>query len=167
MLVAESAEQSALKARLLDRRVIDFETGCWRSTRTHVWRGYTKMRVSGKLLSTHRVAYTLWIGPIAPEQVIDHVYANGCRYTDCFNPRHLEQVTGAENSARRRISQTHCVNGHKYTEQSIRWYKGDRFCRLCDPIYAERKKAKDPDGFRARAAERMRRYREKKRNASS
>ncbi len=86
--------------KLLLNRRIDPITGCWRWTGHHIHSGYGQLRIAKKAWSPHRLAYTLWIGPIPSGMVVDHVYERGCRYRDCMNPAHLEAITQAENNRR-------------------------------------------------------------------
>ena len=77
----------------------------------------------------HRVAYELFVGPLAPGMVIDHL----CKNTRCVNPDHLEQVTQATN-CRRKKRPTHCVHGHDISWGHPNTYvrpDGNRNCRAC------------------------------------
>ena len=86
--------------RVLRHTVIDTETGCWRWPGTKT-KGYGQVR-SGRrrspMLYVHRVVYEAAVGPILGE--LDHVWEAGCRYKDCHNPDHLEDVTHEENVRR-------------------------------------------------------------------
>ena len=52
--------------------------------------------VNGRGRSVHRVAYSL-LGPepLDDELELDHCRRRGCRYRNCWNPAHLEQVSQA------------------------------------------------------------------------
>lgn len=89
----------------------------------------------------HRLMYENFVAPIRPGMTLDHT----CKVTTCINPDHLEQVTLSEN-VRRGVSpssihreQTHCVNGHEFTEENTQWYKSRgrqaRKCRTCSRKY--------------------------------
>jgi HNH endonuclease len=90
------------RARFEKFILIDDETGCWlfmgcRHPRT----GHGQFRVGGrkgKQEYAHRVAYTLYVGPIPEGKVLDHI--TECKYTYCCNPDHLEPCTSLENSLR-------------------------------------------------------------------
>lgn len=88
-----------LAARLLAKSVV-VDGGCRRWTGAHEHKGYGHISVGPRLRPVHVVAYEIWIGPIPDGHEIDHVYASGCRYRDCFEPAHLEAVTHAENIRR-------------------------------------------------------------------
>lgn len=109
-----------------------FEKGtpeeCW------VWRGGLKPNGYGQFgldrqrrsAYAHRVAYTLYVGPIPDGLTLDHL----CRNRRCVNPSHLEPVTAVENFRRAMAARTHCANGHPYDESTpIR--QGARNCAIC------------------------------------
>ncbi|WP_158303269.1 HNH endonuclease [Prauserella endophytica] len=88
------------------------------------------------------MAYELWKGPIPEGYDIDHVYANGCRARDCFEPNHLEAVTPAENHARRAAVVTHCPKGHLYQGRNLIREGNRRACRACHTAANEQWRAK-------------------------
>lgn len=114
-------------------------TGCWLWL-GHVDRGgYGQFRVGSQTDGTrrharaHRVAYELLRGPIPAGQTLDHL----CRVRSCVNPDHLEAVSKRENILRGEsfaainASKTHCANGHEYTPENTRLWRGERYCRTC------------------------------------
>lgn len=128
---------------------IDFDTryrvldnGCWEWTgqRCH---GYGYVKVAGKIIGAHRIAYERTRGPIAPGMVIDHL----CRRPLCVNPEHLEVVTPAENTRRGApATKTECINGHPLDEANtyrrLRQSGGARQCRACNRAAVARLKAR-------------------------
>jgi hypothetical protein len=108
-----------------------------------VWAGYTMPNgygmasVGGKRGLVHRLVWQLANGPIPEPLTIDHL----CRTRACVNVAHMEVVTIQENirragafvaaSAARR-SRTHCKNGHEFTPENTRMYRGARSCKQCE-----------------------------------
>lgn len=88
--------KAAMGVKLKSYIKIDAETGCW------LWqgamsragrRGYGKIKVGGKMLFAHRVAYRVWRGSIPKGLVVAHK----CHVKNCINPRHLEAISQREN----------------------------------------------------------------------
>lgn len=88
----------------LESKVQKSEGGCW------VWQSglldkrkknmqYGRIRVNGKMVLAHRIAYEIYVGEI-PEGL--HVL-HSCDNQKCINPQHLHVGTNAENRAE-------CVN---------------------------------------------------------
>ena len=72
------------------------EDGCW------IWQGQTDRDGYGRTwykgrgsLSTHRLFYEVWTGPIEPGKLIMH----SCDNPPCVNPEHLIQGTHKDNMA--------------------------------------------------------------------
>jgi hypothetical protein len=90
--------------RILSRTIIDPETGCWRWPGMTNRNGYARIKVGSRTdggrrnAVVHRIVYEELVGPIVDE--LDHVWEAGCRYKDCHNPDHLEDVTRSENMRR-------------------------------------------------------------------
>lgn len=124
-----------LRDRLLAKRRINPDTGCWE------WTGYILPNGYGNVLRNkyvHRIAYAEFRGPIPDGLVIDHL----CRVRHCFNPDHLEAVTFHENLLRgegtqaQHARQTHCKNGHPFEgENLVMTRAGERRCRECIRAY--------------------------------
>lgn len=90
----------------------------------------------------HREVYKKSVGPIPLGYEIDHL----CNQRDCIEVTHLEAVTKAENLRRQGERQTHCAQGHEYTdENTYRRLSGHRDCRECIRVrarnYQRRKRA--------------------------
>lgn len=111
-----SAPTADVATRLMRR--IEFDSsGCWFWTGARNNHGYGQISVEGKHKLTHRVAWTLAVGPIPDGLVIDHL----CCSPACCNPDHLEVVTQRENMRRVRWPQPDvCRNGHPFTPENTR-----------------------------------------------
>jgi hypothetical protein len=141
-----------MRGTLLDRLVDKFTIGdgCWEWTASKNWGGYGTISEGGRAgrdLLAHRALYELMVGPIPEGLQIDHL----CRNRGCVRPDHMEPVTQQENIRRGMASgsrgrQTHCANGHEFTEENIRRTGPEgryRVCRACQKEwqgqYRERK----------------------------
>lgn len=76
---------------------------CWLWPGAHS-QGYGRVKgdvrgsCEGRMLQAHRVAWELTNGPIAEGMVLDHM----CHQLLCINPRHLREVTHAQNMQNRK-----------------------------------------------------------------
>lgn len=67
--------------------------GCWEWTRITNGDGYGQLRVAGRMVYAHRLAYELGIGPIPDGMHILHQ----CDNPRCINPAHLSIGTQSQN----------------------------------------------------------------------
>jgi len=97
---------------------------------------YGQIRVEGKLVTAHRVAYELANGRIPNGLVPDHL----CRVRLCVNDSHLELITQKVNCLRGispcavNARKTHCARGHRFTKRNTYLRKdrpGTRDCIRC------------------------------------
>ena len=105
----------------------------------HIWtgavnrEGYGRVQVrvgsnKRKAHLVHRAAYEATHGPeSAAGRVIDHV----CRVRLCFNVKHLEAVTHAENLRRGGEVILTCPEGHVYDEANLSGGQRGRACKQC------------------------------------
>lgn len=117
------------------------ENGCWVFTGARSAGGYGFLRVAGKNLYTHRVAYEEIRAKIPDGLHLDHL----CRNRSCINPWHLEPVTPRINTLRgdtfqaRNAAKTHCIRGHELAGDNLRTDPtGRRICRECKRIQGRR-----------------------------
>jgi hypothetical protein len=109
---------------------------CWLWTAGQNGQHYGMLRRDGRMVSAHRVAYELTVGPIPKGLQLDHL----CRTPPCVRPDHLEAVTPKENCLRgispaaRQAKQTHCIRGHPLSGANLYLQPsrpGERHCRTC------------------------------------
>ena len=135
------AEAWAAAAHLVDARGSCWE---WQGGLDHG--GYGKFHHRRATYRVHRLAYLAIVGSIPDGLVLDHL----CRNRSCCNPTHLEPVTNrvnimrGETIAAQRAAQTHCVNGHEFTDGNTYAHPktGTRTCKECARIRARAYKAK-------------------------
>lgn len=88
---------------ILPKRIVEriyVEGTCWRVKGWNTDNGFANISVRRQNLKVHRVVFTLVIGPIPVDHILDHDKTKGCRYRDCCNPWHLTPVTVKENTHR-------------------------------------------------------------------
>ncbi len=102
----------------------------------HVWtasdngKGYGQIRVAGKLLYAHILAWEFENGPVPPGHEVHH----RCVNPPCVNEAHLEATPAEEHPDRPNVlnaAKTHCHRGHPFDSLNTGRYKGERVCREC------------------------------------
>lgn len=133
---------------------------CWPWTGAVNDHGYGVFS-GGETRRAHRYAYLMEHGSM-PKGEIDHTCHNGsgcalvddCPHRRCCNPRHLEDVSHAENTRRgdARVTtriygpevQSHCKHGHEFTEENTWRNKfGHRYCRTCARNYQRERRMRN------------------------
>lgn len=89
---------------------------CWPWLGAKTSSGYGHIKKNRRTMRVHRVSYAAYAGKLTPGLTIDHL----CKNKICINPKHLEEVTFRENSARSdnpsaiNKRKTKCPAGHPY-----------------------------------------------------
>lgn len=101
---------------------------CWPWMANMDAHGYGKFWLSGRKITAQRAAFIMFCGPIPDSYQVDHL----CFNPSCVNPAHLRAVTKSENLSTRRLSKTHCKNGHPLDADNIIFEGGGtRRCKIC------------------------------------
>lgn len=134
-------EITDLPQRVAEKFKLDPVTGCWVWTAS-LCKGYGQVGWEGRVWKSHRLAYTLLVGPIPAGLVLDHFE---CDNPPCGNPEHLRPSLHEVNSARvpGRRTTDRCIRGHEWTPENTLISgtsmagKPRRHCRACMRIREE------------------------------
>ena len=116
--------------------IVVTDEGCWlRRGAKRTYKPYSMMRIDGRAVKAHRIAWVAANGLDVPSEVIDHT----CGNPPCVNPDHLDAISNRENVLRgtqpmaQQARQTHCKHGHPLVEGNLRKtaQNGHRQCVTC------------------------------------
>jgi hypothetical protein len=129
-----------LRQRLLrNRRIVLGRGKHWLWTGATNSHGYGHVVWERRLKTVSRLAWVAWKGPIPDGLWVLHT----CDIPACFRPDHLFLGTQADNmqdmhrkgrwvkTGNQHTGKTHCKNGHEFTTENTRWYRGSRYCKTC------------------------------------
>lgn len=124
---------------------VDQTGDCWEWTAAKNVGGYGRFTPEGQResVAAHRYAYEAEHGPIPAEIQLDHL----CRNRACVRPSHLEPVTHQVNILRGiaptavNARKTHCPQGHEYSPENTRVYRGYRYCKICQREHGRKRMA--------------------------
>lgn len=146
---------SAIHNDRFDRKVFtEPNTGCWLWGGSLCSGGYGTFGGPERTESAHIYSYVRHRGPVPSGTELDHK----CRTKACVNPDHMEAVTHRENVMRgkspfaTKAAATHCKSGHELSGHNlIRRKGGNRGCRVCGLVAAEKWQIANREGVRATA----------------
>ncbi len=132
--------------RFAEKVRVDPATGCHPWTGSLNNQGYGQVRLGGKTVLAHRVAYERAHGPLPPGMNALH----SCDTPACVNPDHLHAGTLRDNSAEMLARGRHpnplktvCPHGHPYDAENTYTWRGRRFCRRCNVIACARRDGRE------------------------
>lgn len=95
----------------------DDPDACWEWTATKSKRGYGRIRINGKLIATHRIAYELANDCISSDLYVCH----HCDNPSCCNPNHLFLGTHTDNMHDMYSKQRRTQRGESNGNSKLNW----------------------------------------------
>jgi hypothetical protein len=120
---------SRLPGTLLRNVDVD-KNGCWTWTLAVRPNGYVQTAVKfgseWVRVFIHQISYRVYVGPLDPALELDHL----CFNRACYNPAHLEQVTGEENRRRMLAHRLRTSDGKTFNTVCVH-SNHKKTCREC------------------------------------
>lgn len=159
-LIGLSEIDERVLRRFYEKVGLPDENGCmlWLAGTTSG--GYGQLKLNGRMVKAHRLAYVIFNGEEIPN---GRVVRHKCDRPLCVAPDHLERGTVADNMrdmwerGRREVTgapvvqrdKTHCPRGHELIGENLRksqLARGTRECRACSNAHAARDNARKRRG---------------------
>jgi len=129
--------------KLLSRRSVDPETGCWIWTGYKNNYGYGTVQFEGRKQLVHRLAAILWLK-------IEKWALHKCDTPACFNPDHLFDGSASDNQQdavakkrHRNSRKTHCPAGHPLSGENLATSKVARVCKTCKKLQMRERRKRE------------------------
>lgn len=96
------------------------EDGHWIFTGYIGQNGYGELFIVGSKKRVHRLSYEVY-NNIKLQEKDQVLHKPPCNNRRCFNPTHLYVGDYADNAQDKAILKTHCINGHPYDKNNLRF----------------------------------------------
>jgi hypothetical protein len=130
---------------------VDTTGGCWEWTGVTNGAGYGKIALPGRsiMMLAHRYSAMLHYGMFDTRLLVLH----HCDNPSCVRPEHLYLGDSKQNmqdkmqrSRHVGANKTHCVHGHRYTDDNTYRYQGKRICKECNRNRAQERRSTTTGG---------------------
>jgi len=133
---------------------VEKSSQCWQWTGGKTWDGYGRIKLNGKTVMAHRVAYAMLKGEVPKHLILCHT----CDNPSCVNPDHLFLGTHKDNALDREAKGRSkragkpklavCARGHERSPNNLYDYGKGGACKKCLAYTKKLRRAKlsiDPD----------------------